>query len=94
MDLRERSQLITGFIINSMKEFLLCLVDKKLMPTGLRVAAIVGSLLFVINHGSALINGRMTRDRWISAGLTYAVPYMVNIHGQYVSRTRERMAQR
>ncbi|HHP7245812.1 MAG TPA: nitrate/nitrite transporter NrtS [Elainellaceae cyanobacterium] len=77
-----------------MKEFLACLVDKKLMPTGLRVAAIVGSLLFAINHGSALIHGRMTRDRWISASLTYVVPYMVNIHGQYVSRARQRMAQR
>ncbi|NEP47338.1 MAG: hypothetical protein F6K65_00175 [Moorea sp. SIO3C2] len=57
------------------------------MPTALRVALVVGSLLFVINHGSALLQGQMTQQRWISAGLTYMVPYLVNIHGQYTIRS-------
>ncbi|MFP4104039.1 MAG: nitrate/nitrite transporter NrtS [Coleofasciculus sp.] len=50
----------------------------------------VGSILFMINHGSAVVQGKMTRDRWISGLLTYLVPYGVNIHGQYISRSRQR----
>ncbi len=68
-----------------------------MMPTALKVSAVVGSMLFAINHGSALVKGQMNRDsqrrgvahRWISAGITYLIPYMVNIHGQYVSRSRK-----
>ncbi len=70
-----------------LKEFCLSVVDRELMPTALRVALVVGSVLFVINHGSALLQGQMNRQRWISAGLTYMVPYLVNIHGQYTIRS-------
>jgi hypothetical protein len=62
--------------------------DRELVPTALRVALLVGSLLFTLNHGWAIIQGQMTRERWISGGLTYIVPYLVNIHGQHVSRRR------
>jgi len=48
----------------------------------LRVALCVGTLLFTINHGSAVINGEMSTVRWVSGLLTYAVPFMVSIHGQ------------
>jgi len=50
--------------------------------TAIRVAACVGTLLFTINHGSALLDGSMTGDRWASAIMTYIVPFMVSIHGQ------------
>jgi hypothetical protein len=70
------------------KEFCSCLVDKKMMPTAIKVALVVGSVLFMINHGVALLQGQMNRDRWISASVTYIVPYIVNIHGQYISRSR------
>ncbi len=56
-----------------LKELGAALFDKDLVPTALKVAAIVGSILFVINHGSALVQGKMTRDRWISGLLTYLV---------------------
>ncbi|WP_446390432.1 nitrate/nitrite transporter NrtS [Coleofasciculus sp. B1-GNL1-01] len=72
------------------REFCLCLFDKDLMPTALKVSVVVGSILFAINHGSALVKGQMNRERWISGSLTYLVPYAVNIHGQYISRTRKR----
>jgi hypothetical protein len=52
------------------------------------VALIVGSLVFLINHGWAMLHGQMTPSRWVSGVLTYAVPYMVNIHGQYIRRKR------
>jgi hypothetical protein len=73
-----------------LKAFLLCLLDKKMMPTALKVSLVVGSLLFCINHGAAVVKGQMNHERCISAALTYLVPYFVNIHGQYVSRSRQR----
>lgn len=59
-----------------------------MMPMALRVALVVGSLLLLINHGSAIMGHRMSRERWLAAILTYLVPYAVNIHGQYISRPK------
>jgi len=48
----------------------------------LKVALIVGTILFAINHGKAIYEGSMTASRWISAFLSYAVPYCVYIIGK------------
>ncbi len=72
----------------SVQGYLRSLGDRQFMPTAIKVAFVVGSLLFTINHGWAVLHGQMTRDRWTAGLLTYLVPYMVNIHGQYVSRAR------
>ncbi len=69
-----------------LKEFLLCVTDRELMPTAFKVSLIVGSILFTINHGSVLVKGQMTRERWIAGVLTYIVPFGVSLHGQCVSR--------
>ena len=50
--------------------------------TAIRVALCVGTILFSINHGRALLAQEMTGSRWVSAILTYLVPFMVSIHGQ------------
>jgi len=76
-------------MMKPLKDYCAALVDKNLMPTALKVAAVVGSILFMINHGSAVVQGKMTRDRWISGLLTYLVPYGVNIHGQYINRSQK-----
>jgi len=73
---------------SSLNGFLASLVSPRFAPTALRVAILVGTLLFAINHGNALVRGTMSRDRWISAALTYCVPYIVNIHGQFISMSR------
>lgn len=72
-----------------MLEFPQALFNRQLAPCAIRVALIVGTLLFAINHGSALMRGEMTRSRWASAALTYLVPYAVNIHGQLASKKRD-----
>lgn len=69
------------------KGYLASLINPVLVPTALRVALVIGTLLFAINHGAALLKGQMNADRWLSAGLTYIVPYCVNIHGQYIGRS-------
>lgn len=75
---------------NFLKGYFASLIDPKFVPTALKVALVVGSILFMINHGHALLTGTMERDRWISAGLTYLVPYFVNIHGQYINIYRHK----
>ena len=72
-----------------LKAFGRSLFDPKLVPTALKVALIVGTVLLLINHGHALLQGQMTRDRWVSAHLSYFVPYVVNIHGQFISLSRK-----
>lgn len=67
-------------------EYFKCLTEPKFAKPAVRVALFVGTLLFIINHGAAVIQGEMSRERWISGLLTYIVPYMVNIHGQFISR--------
>lgn len=72
--------------MHPIQEYLKCLIEPKLAKTAIRVALFVGTVLFMINHGAALLQGAMNRDRWLSGVLTYIVPYLVNIHGQFISR--------
>ncbi len=55
----------------------------------LKVSLIVGSVLFVVNHGAAVIEGEMTTERWLSVVVTYLVPYTVSVHGQYMAKLRQ-----
>lgn len=79
-----------GTVNKSLREFSVSLIAPKFVPTALKVALVVGSLLFGINHGAALLRGQMSYERWISASITYLVPYIVNIHGQYISFSKMR----
>ncbi|WP_421654415.1 nitrate/nitrite transporter NrtS [Leptothermofonsia sp. ETS-13] len=72
-------------------DFWSSLFNPNFVPTALKVALFVGTVLLLINHGHALLQGQMSRDRWISAVLTYCVPYIVNIHGQFVSASRKKL---
>jgi ABC-type glycerol-3-phosphate transport system permease component len=65
------------------------LLSPQFAPTGIKVAVVVGTILLTINHGYAIIYRRMTGDRWLAALLTYLVPYLVNVHGQYSSYHRQ-----
>ena len=47
------------------------------LQRALKVAAVVGLLLALIDHGDALLAGTVTWQRWIQIGLTFLVPYGV-----------------
>ncbi|MBW4473689.1 MAG: nitrate/nitrite transporter NrtS [Stenomitos rutilans HA7619-LM2] len=68
--------------------YILSLFDPEFVTTGVKTAVFVGSLLFAINHGLALLRNEMTVDRWISVAATYAMPYLVNVYGQYSYRRK------
>lgn len=76
------------------QRFPAALFNPEFAQTAWKVALVVGTVLFTINHGPAVLQGKMTRARWISAAMTYMVPYMVNIHGQSVRRSRTAPAPR
>ena len=69
-------------------KYLVSLFDPEFVSTGLKTALVVGSLLFIINHGLALSRGEMTTERWISVLITYLMPYLVNVYGQYSYRCK------
>lgn len=52
------------------------------VPQAVRMALIIGSLVFAMNHGKALLQREMDRDRWISGALSFVTPYLVSIYGQ------------
>jgi hypothetical protein len=70
------------------KKYLASLVDSEFIPTGLKTALVVGSLLFIINHGLALSRGEMTVERWVAVSISYLMPYLVNVYGQYSYRCK------
>jgi len=76
-------------MLRSLKSYLQALKNPTMIPTALRVAGIIGTLLFLINHGSALWQGKMTANRWLAGIFTYIVPYCVNIHGQWSSHQKQ-----
>jgi hypothetical protein len=72
-----------------LKTFVATLRDPKATSQSAKVALIVGTILFGINHGQAFLQQNMRRDRWIAAGITYFVPFTVSLHGQAMSRYRQ-----
>ena len=76
--------------MKAFQAYLASLVDPELIPTGLKTALFVGSILFAINHGPAVLRGDMNQERWISVILTYVMPYLVSVYGQYSYRRKMR----
>jgi len=69
--------------MQALPEYIRSLFDQRFIPTGLKTALVVGTLLFLINHGLAFWRGKMDQERWASTALTYLMPYLVSVHGQY-----------
>lgn len=70
------------------KEYVSSLFDQEFISTGLTTALLVGSLLFLINHGFAVLRGEMNNERWLSVFLSYVMPYLVSVYGQYSYRRK------
>lgn len=60
----------------------------KIVQRSLKVSAVVGTILIVINHGEALLAGNIEPQRLIKMALTYCVPYLVSTYSA-VSTTLE-----
>ncbi|MEL7223625.1 MAG: nitrate/nitrite transporter NrtS [Cyanobacteria bacterium P01_D01_bin.36] len=73
---------------HTIRRIKLTLAREHCRTKAIKVALCVGTVLFTINHGSAVVNDEMNTMRWAAALLTYCVPFMVSIHGQSGQRTR------
>jgi hypothetical protein len=54
----------------------------------LRIAAIVGTVLFCINQLDVVLAGRATWAVWLKVGLTYTVPFVVSNLGLLIGLKR------
>ena len=70
-------------MIYYISDYLQNLANPRYRQSAVKVALCVGTVLFMLNHGNALLQGRMNQQRWISGVLTYLVPYCVSVHGQW-----------
>lgn len=59
-----------------------------IVKRSLKVSAVVGTILMIINHGEALLVGNMDTQRLIRIALSYCVPYLVSTYSA-VSTTIE-----
>ena len=61
-----------------MREFLRLALQRAVVRRALTYAVVVGALLIAINHGDALLGGRVDASRLLKMGLTVLVPYCVS----------------
>ncbi|MFC1233892.1 nitrate/nitrite transporter NrtS [Vibrio sp. F74] len=59
-----------------------------IVKRSLKVSAVVGTILMMINHGEALLMGNIDTQRAIKIALSYCVPYLVSTYSA-VSTTIE-----
>jgi hypothetical protein len=57
--------------------------------TAWKVAAVVGTVLSVVNQGSVITDGDATLATWIRVGVNYLVPFLVSSVG-FLSACRHR----
>ncbi|MEL6449785.1 MAG: nitrate/nitrite transporter NrtS [Pseudomonadota bacterium] len=64
--------------------------DRSVVLRAVKIAAIVGTIIAVINHGDAIAMGRMTGVAWLKCALTFLVPYAVSTYSS-VMAVRDRL---
>lgn len=64
-----------------------CLQRPHLLST-VRIAIVVGTILFVINQLDVVLTGKATAGLWIKVALTYLVPFCVSNWGILVATRR------
>ncbi len=50
-------------------------------PTCIRVAAVVGTILTLVNHGSVLVGGDASLVTWLRVAVNHLVPFVVSSVG-------------
>ena len=64
-----------------MREWLRIAIRRDIVLRGLRVGAIVGTILVAINQGDLILNGQLDASAAWKIPLTYLVPYCVATYG-------------
>lgn len=72
-----------------MRSWLGTATERSVVGRALSVAAVVGTVLVLINHGDALLRGDVSIGRALRILLTMAVPYCVSTYSS-IGALRER----
>ena len=72
--------------MNELKESLAYACQPATVWRALRVSAVVGTLLAVINHYDEWIASEASATNILQILFTYLVPYLVSTHGQVLGR--------
>ncbi len=64
-----------------MKLFLKYAINRQIVITSIKVALVIGTILALINHYDAILNGTLNTTGLIQILLTYLVPYAVATYG-------------
>jgi hypothetical protein len=64
-----------------MKEWFSIAMRRDIVLRGLRVGAIVGTILVAINQGDMIVSGQLNASAAWKIPLTYLVPYCVSTYG-------------
>lgn len=64
--------------MNAVQDWLRLATRPSVVRRALRTAALVGTLLIVINHGDALLHGHIDALGTLKMSLTVLVPYLVS----------------
>ncbi len=61
---------------------------------GVKFAIVVGAILIAINHGDAILSGRLSATSYLKMGLTLIVPYLVSVFSSVGAMMESRHARR
>jgi hypothetical protein len=78
----------------TVREALRIAVRREHLRQTLTIAAIVGTILAVINHGDVILGGDATGTTWLKVVLTYSVPFIVANLGLLAGKRAERARER
>jgi len=63
-----------------MSEYLSIAFSREIYTTSIKVSLLVGTLLVLINHSTAVFNASLTTENMLQIVLTYLVPYCVSTY--------------
>ena len=63
---------------------------RPVLLTAIRIAIVVGTILALINHGSAILAMDLNEVQLMQIGLTYLVPYAVSTYSSISMLARQR----
>lgn len=61
------------------------------LRTGVKIAAVVGTILTIVNQGSVIAGGDATAVTWVRVAVNYLVPFFVSSIG-YLAPFRRRVS--
>ena len=76
-------------IVPMRKALQICLRREHLRQT-IKIALVVGTILFLINQADVVLRGDATAVTWLKVGLSYCVPFIVSNLGLLAGKRAER----